>query len=51
MTVHNPDVIRDKCCRYGEGADIFGDDDPAFGYRGLEHASVISPAKPRPVSS
>lgn len=51
MAVHDPDMIRYERCSYAESADILGDDDPAFAYRSLEHASVISPAKSGPVSS
>jgi hypothetical protein len=51
MAVHDPDMIRYERCSYAESADILGDDDPAFGYRSLEHASVISPAKSGPASS
>ncbi len=51
MAVHDPDMIRYERCSYAESADILGDDDPAFGYRSLEHTSVISPAKSGPVSS
>jgi hypothetical protein len=51
MAVDDPDMIRHERCSYAESADILGDDDPAFGYRSLEHASVINPAKSGPVSS
>jgi hypothetical protein len=44
-------MIGDERCRYAEGADVLRDDDPAFSCSSLEHASIISSAKPRPVSS
>ncbi len=49
VAVDDAQVSRNDRGRCAEGADILGDDNPAFSYGSLQDTPVVSSAKPRPV--